>query len=63
MTEPERIARLYEGFYAEHESSDPLPRFVGRESVGDGPEYVSPIRFIAGWVVVVAIAALIFWGL
>ena len=25
-------------------------------------EYVSPIRFIAGWVVVVAIAALIFWG-
>lgn len=26
-------------------------------------DYVSPLRFICGWVVVVAIAALIFWGL
>ena len=62
MTEPERIARLYEGFYAEHESSDPLPRFVGRESVGDGPEFVSPLCFIAGWVVVLAVFGLIWIG-
>ena len=39
------------------------PRFLSSPPVQDGPEYVSPIRFIAGWVVVVAIAALIFWGL
>lgn len=40
-----------------------LPRFVSQPRHEDGPEYVEPIRFIAGWVVVVAIAALIFWGL
>lgn len=40
-----------------------MPRFVSQPRHEDGPEYVSPIRFIAGWVVVVAIAALIFWGL
>ena len=39
------------------------PRFLSSPPVVDGPEYVSPLRFIAGWVVVVAIAALIFWGL
>ena len=26
-------------------------------------EYVSPLRFIAGWVVVLAVFGLIFWGL
>lgn len=40
-----------------------MPRFVSRPRHEDGPEYVSPIRFVAGWVVVLAIAALIFWGL
>lgn len=30
--------------------------------VVDGPEYVSPIRFIAGWLVVLALVGLIFWG-
>lgn len=39
------------------------PRFLSSPPVQDGPEYVEPIRFIAGWVVVVAIAALIFWGM
>ncbi len=39
------------------------PRFLSSPPVQDGPEYVEPIRFIAGWVVVVAIAALIFLGL
>ena len=39
------------------------PRFLSSPRVQDGPEYVSPTRFIAGWVVVAAIAALLFWGL
>lgn len=39
------------------------PRFVSQPRHEDGPEYVSPTRFIAGWVVVAAVAALIFWGL
>ncbi len=38
------------------------PRFLSSPPVQDGPEYVSPIRFICGWVVVVAIAALIWIG-
>jgi hypothetical protein len=60
----ERIARLYEGFYAEKPEpfSGPIPRCV-LEPIQDGPEYVSPVRFIAGWLVVLAIAGLIFWGL
>ena len=39
------------------------PRFLSSPQVQDGPEYVSPIRFIAGWVVVLALVAVIFWGL
>ena len=39
------------------------PRFLSSPQVQDGPEYVSPIRFIAGWVVVLAIVAILFWGL
>ena len=39
------------------------PRFLSSPRVQDGPEYVSPIRFIAGWVVVLALVAVIFWGL
>ena len=58
----ERIARLYDGFYAEHESAEALPNFVSRPPVVDGPEYVSPARFIAGWVVVLALVAILFWG-
>jgi hypothetical protein len=39
------------------------PRFLSSPPVQDGPEYVSPIRFIAGWVVVLVVFGLIFWGL
>ena len=39
------------------------PRFLSSPPVQDGPEYVSPIRFIAGWVVVLALVAIVFWGL
>ena len=38
-------------------------RFLSSPRVQDGPEYVSPIRFIAGWVVVLALVAILFWGL
>ena len=39
------------------------PRFVSQPRHEDGPEYVSPLRFIAGWVVVLAFFGLIWWGL
>ena len=48
----DRIARLYDGFYSDRHERD-----VAR------PDYVSPIRFVAGALVVGAIGALIFWGL
>ena len=39
-----------------------MPRFVSQPRHEDGPEYVSPIRFIAGWVVVLAVFGLIWIG-
>ena len=39
------------------------PRFLSSPRVQDGPEYVSPVQFIAGWVVVLTLVGLIFWGL
>lgn len=54
--EAERAAREAVGF-------ENPPLFVSQPRHEDGPEYVEPIRFIAGWVVIAAIAALIFWGL
>ena len=38
------------------------PRFLSSPPVQDGPEYVEPIRFICGWVVVLALVGLIFLG-
>ena len=38
------------------------PRFLSSPPVVDGPEYVSPIRFICGWVVVLALVGIVFWG-
>ena len=38
------------------------PRFVSQPRHEDGPEYVSPIRFICGWVVVLAVFGLIWIG-
>ena len=39
------------------------PRFLSSPPAVDGPEYVSPLRFICGWVVVLALVAIVFWGL
>lgn len=38
------------------------PRFLSSPRVQDGPEYVSPTRFLAGWVVVLALVGLIWIG-
>lgn len=54
--EAERAAREAVGF-------ENPPRFVSQPRHEDGPEYVEPIRFIAGWMVVLALVGLVFWGL
>ena len=54
--EAERAAREAVGF-------ENPPRFLSSPRVQDGPEYVEPISFIAGWVVVLALVAILFWGL
>ena len=58
----ERIARLYEGFYAEHDSAEELPSFMDRPPVVDGdPTHTTPLQTIAGFAVLVLVA-LIFLG-
>ena len=53
----ERIARLYEGFYVEHESAEALPKFVGRPPVVDrDPSHTSAIEAIAGFAVLALVA-------
>ena len=53
----ERIARLYEGFYAEHESAEALPSFMGREPIQDrDPSHTTPLETIAGFAVLVLVA-------
>jgi len=59
----ERIARLYEGFYAEHDSKEALPSFVSREPITDGPDRTSPLEAVAGFAVVGLVFVLIFWGI
>lgn len=49
----DRANRITAEYLLRQVPEEPLPRV---------DEYVSPIRFIAGWVVVVAIAALIWIG-
>jgi hypothetical protein len=55
----ERLARLYEGFYAEHDSKEALPRFLNSPRLEDGPDRVSPLETIAGFAVL-ALVAIIF---
>jgi hypothetical protein len=55
----ERLARLYDGFYAEQ---DP-PRFLNSPPVQDGPDRVSPLEAVAGFAVLGLVFVLIFWGL
>ena len=50
----ERLARLYEGSYADQDQ----PRFLNSPRLEDGPEHVSLLRFVAG-VAVLAIVAII----
>ena len=46
----ERLARLYEGFYADQD----------REPAQDGPDRVSPLEVVAGFAVVAIVA--IIWA-
>jgi len=59
----ERIARLYDGFYAEHDSKEALPSFVSREPITDGPDRVSPLEAVAGFAVVALVAVVFGWVL
>lgn len=40
----------------------PAPKFLSSPPVQDGPEYVEPLRLIAGVLVFAVIVGLIFWG-
>lgn len=51
----ERIARLYEGFYSEKPFVGPIPE--------QKDKYVPLLRFIAGWLVSLAVAILFLWML
>lgn len=55
----ERLARLYEGFYAEQDQ----PRFLNSPPVQDGPDRTSPLEAVAGFAVLGLVFVLIFWGL
>jgi hypothetical protein len=43
--------------------AEPMPYFISSAPVQDGPEYVEPLRFVAGALVVAVIAGLVFWVL
>jgi hypothetical protein len=56
----ERLARLYEGFYAEHDSKEALPRFLNSPPIKDrDPSHTSALETIAGFAVL-ALVAIIF---
>jgi hypothetical protein len=50
----ERLARLYEGFYAEQDR----PRFLNSPPVQDGPEHTSALEAIAGFAVLALVAVI-----
>ena len=54
----ERIARLYEGFYAEKREpfSGPIPRCVLEPIQDRDPSYTSPLETIAGFAVLALVA-------
>ena len=55
----EKLARLYEGFYAEHDSAEELPKFMGRPPVVDGdPSHTTPLQTIAGFVLLAFVAVI-----
>jgi hypothetical protein len=62
----EKLARLYDGFYAE--SSEPMPKIITEwhlhEDAADmarDPSHTSPLETIAGFAVL-ALVGLLFWG-
>ena len=53
----ERIARLYEGFYADQEPfSGPIPRCVLEPIQDRDPSHTTPLQTIAGFAVLVLVA-------
>jgi hypothetical protein len=54
MTNPDRLARLYDGFYADQDQPTSEPA---------RPDHMSPVQFAAAVLVLVAVFTLIFWGL
>lgn len=48
---------------ADEPFSGPIPRCVLEPIPDREPEYVGLFQFIAGWVAVLAVCGLIFWGL
>lgn len=57
----EKIARLYDGFYAEQEPfTGPIPRCVCEPIPANSPP-ISPLEFIAG-AILIAIVGVLFFG-
>jgi hypothetical protein len=55
----EKIARLYDGFYADQDQ----PRFLNSPPVQDGPDRTSPLEAVAGFAVVALVAFVFGWVL
>jgi hypothetical protein len=55
----EKIARLYDGFYADQDQ----PRFLNSPPVQDGPDRVSPLEAVAGFAVVAIVIFIFGWVL
>ena len=48
----EKLARLYDGFYAEQDQ----PRFLNSPPIQDGPEHTTPLETLAGFAVLALVA-------
>ncbi len=55
----EKIARLYDGFYADQDQ----PRFLNSPPVQDGPDRTSPLETLAGFAVVALVIFIFGWVL
>jgi hypothetical protein len=55
----EKLARLYDGFYAEQDQ----PRFLNSPPIQDGPEHTSALETIAGFAVLALVAIIFGWVL
>lgn len=50
----EKLARLYDGFYAEQDQ----PRFLNSPPIQDGPEHTTPLETLAGFAVLALVAVI-----